>query len=547
MASGTANASSTRDSAPPSRIAGPTIVLGFAAAISMWLAWLVAHQPWIDLPAGLSGPAMVLLLAAGAAVAGGCAGRRLGIAVGAATGLVAAALNLLVMGSLVSEQADEAARAAGEAAASLTPSGQTAMLGFLGLGVALGGVAGGIAGLLRANPSPVPLARWTARFAIVAVLSVVPLLLLGGLVTSTDAGLAVPDWPGSYGANMFLYPIALMADPRIFLEHSHRLFGTLVGVTMIAQAVLVWSQRSMRRRWDLRISVAAVLVCGLLLVGGMAMHTRGDLDGLAFGGVALLIGVASVAWFLRGLAAERPAQAAAALLLMVGAQGVLGGTRVTEASPLLGSIHGVLGQVFFASTVLFAAWLSPSAATLRADGAARAWVRGAAWFLLAALVLQLTLGALHRHGSHAEEHLAPWALHGHMGFSVVVVLAAAITGFAMVAQGRGPSASADTPHERTAARACGRIGLLLALIVFGQFVLGWVTFFVVSGAPPRTVPTAGELQAVPPVPVAEAIVTFLHQATGAGLIAIASAAVVWAGLARPAVHARPARAAVQPG
>ena len=58
-----------------------------------------------------------------------------------------------------------------------------------------------------------------------------PLIWVGGLVTTYDAGMAVPDWPNTYGYNLFLYPWQTWIDGPwdLFIEHGHRLFGALVG------------------------------------------------------------------------------------------------------------------------------------------------------------------------------------------------------------------------------------------------------------------------------------------------------------------------------
>lgn len=523
-------------------IVGPSVVLGFATAITMWVVWLIGHQPWLDLPASVSGPGMGLVVVIGALVAGVFGGRRLGWASGAIAALLAAILNLLIMGSLVSETIDGAAPAQGSAG--LTPSAGVAMLGFLAASLAGGAVFGLVGGFARATPAPRPATFWASRFAIVAFVAVAPLLLLGGLVTSTGSGLAVPDWPGTYGANMFLYPIALMADPRIFLEHTHRLFGSLVGVTTIAMAVFVWSTAALRKKGDVVVSLATVLVIGATLVVGLRLHMAEVLGGLTFGGVGVAVAIGTIAWFLTSLRHDRPAQAAAALILMVSAQGVLGGTRVTEANPALGTIHGVLGQAYFASMVMFAAWLSPAARSLREIDRPRAWVRVGAWALLLSLVFQLVMGAMYRHGSMAAEPTS-WsgpALYGHMGFSIVVVILAAIVGFALMGQGSGPSAESDAPGEARGARVCGRLGRLLFVAIILQFALGWVAFALVTGGERRVVPTADQLADAASVPAATALVTFAHQANGALLLATTSAAIVWGGLVLASRKSR----AVQP-
>jgi len=500
----------------------------------MWIVWLIGHQPWLDLPAAVAGPGMGLLVIAGSILAGMVGGRRLGWAAGGGTAFLAALLNLLIMGSLVSQSIEGSAPAQG--AGGLTPSAGMAMLGFLGISLVGGlvfGLVGGLLGTRAGMPrTPSSATVWAFRMAVVAAAAVAPLLLLGGLVTSTGSGLAVPDWPGTYGANMFLYPIALMADPRIFLEHTHRLFGSLVGITTIALAMFIWATPTLRRRLDVPLSIGVVLVVGALLVAGLRLHVGETLDGMSFGGFALLVALGSIAWYITALWTNRPAQAVAALILMVSAQGVLGGTRVTEANPLLGTIHGVLGQAYFASMVMFAAWMSPVARALRETDRPRVWVRTAACLLLGSLVLQLILGAMYRHGSMAAEPTS-WsgpALHGHMAFSIVVVVLSSIVAFGLMGQGARQRDESASEVERGGARVCGRLGRLVFVVVILQFVLGWVAFAFVTGGERRVVPTADQLAETAHVPAATALVTFAHQANGALLLASVSAAIVWGGL-----------------
>jgi len=114
------------------------------------------------------------------------------------------------------------------------------------------------------------------------------LVCSGGLVTSHGAGMAVPDWPNTYGYNMFLFPISRWVG-GIFYEHSHRLIASVVGLmTMILAA---WLLAVERRKWVKNLGMASfVAVC---------------------------------------------------------VQGLLGGLRVTENMPELGIFHGLLAQSFF--------------------------------------------------------------------------------------------------------------------------------------------------------------------------------------------------------
>ncbi len=73
------------------------------------------------------------------------------------------------------------------------------------------------------------------RFAIVLAFWTLLLIVAGGLVTSNDAGLSVPDWPLSYGK---LMPVMVGG---IFYEHGHRMIATVDGMLMIVMAVWLWA------------------------------------------------------------------------------------------------------------------------------------------------------------------------------------------------------------------------------------------------------------------------------------------------------------------
>src|SRR6266850_1439090 len=94
-----------------------------------------------------------------------------------------------------------------------------------------------------------------------------PLIFMGGLVTSHGAGMSVPDWPNSYGYNMFRFPPKFWVG-GILYEHTHRLMGSIVGLLSIILAIAAWKIE--KRIWvrNLALAVlAAVILQGVL--GGL--------------------------------------------------------------------------------------------------------------------------------------------------------------------------------------------------------------------------------------------------------------------------------------
>lgn len=103
--------------------------------------------------------------------------------------------------------------------------------------------------------------------ALLTAAATFPLIFMGGLVTSHGAGLSVPDWPNSWGYNMFLFPPRLWRG-GIWYEHVHRLMGTVVGMLSIALTVAAWKLESRRWvRWLCTGVLGAVIFQGVL--GGL--------------------------------------------------------------------------------------------------------------------------------------------------------------------------------------------------------------------------------------------------------------------------------------
>ncbi len=193
---------------------------------------------------------------------------------------------------------------------------------------------------------------WLHRLAVLVSAATAVLILFGGLVTNTGAALAVPDWPTTFGQNMFFYPWSQMTG-GVFYEHSHRLVGSIVGFLTVLLAVLLWITEP--RGWLRRLGLLAVV--------------------------------------------------------FVVAQGLVGGLRVVLLAENLAILHGVLAQAFFGLTlclVLFTSKEWTEGARTRGEAVPTAQRRLALW-TTCALFLQIVFGAFLTHWGRLDAHLA-WSL-----------------------------------------------------------------------------------------------------------------------------------------
>ncbi len=237
------------------------------------------------------------------------------------------------------------------------------------------------------------------------------MIWIGGLVTTYGAGMAVPDWPNTYGYNLFLYPWQtwVYGPFKLFIEHGHRLFGTLVGMIAIAFLVSTWCcQRRANLRWL---------------------------------GAAALIGVV--------------------------AQGALGGLRVLADEVQIAKIHGIVGPVFFAFTVALASitsrrWQSAKRSEERQLGAIERL--GVITTLL--VFLQLVLGAQLR-------HLSPEAPLGNFRLALFFHLAVAVALLAHVFMLAARVLYSHRQESWLARPAVGLLVMLLVQIGLGAG--SWVT------------------------------------------------------------------------
>jgi len=268
---------------------------------------------------------------------------------------------------------------------------------------------------------------WLHRYCRLLATATLLLVAAGGMVTSTNSGLSVPDWPTTYGRQMFAYPLSQMSGGIVY-EHSHRLIASTVGMLTIGLVVFLW--RVEPRAWVRRL--------GWLALGAVI------------------------------------------------AQGLLGGLTVLLQLPDAISIsHAGLAQIFFALTVTIALVTSPSWRVPPSppvdDPGLRRWTP----VLTALVYCQILLGATMRHTGAglaipdfplSYGHLVPpmWsqpiAIHFAHRVGALVVATVALTVVGAVFRRHG-----GRPELR------GPAGLL-TLLIATQITLG--AYVVLSGKQP---------------------------------------------------------------
>jgi heme a synthase len=308
---------------------------------------------------------------------------------------------------------------------------------------------------------------WAHRISVLLAWLVFPLIWLGGLVTTYDAGMAVPDWPNTYGYNMFLYPIEswIYGPFDLFVEHGHRLLASLSGV--VAIILVVVAQRSRLESWIKRWS-----------------------------------------WLL---------------LAMIILQGALGGVRVVLDARTVALIHGCVGPAFFALVMIMCVATSKWWHKLRANADGNDLFTDArhssraptfeyvAWALTTTSYLQLIFGACIRHISvtSSPESFRILVLMHIAGAITVLALAISLCIFGVFRRH-----SLVTPLRS--------ISILILLVVV-QIGLGLATWVVKFGFPVwfRNTPT-GEFFVITEKSFWQMNIVTLHVAIGSLILALAT-------------------------
>ena len=181
---------------------------------------------------------------------------------------------------------------------------------------------------------------WVRRLSKLLVISTLLLIFAGALVKSHEVGLSVPDWPTSYGYQMFSFPLTDMIG-GIFYEHGHRMIATIIGLMTLILAFTIYYTD--HRLW---LKKTAFFALGLVIIQGL------------FGGLTVLL-------FLP--------------------------TPVSV-------IHAILAQTFLMVTILISYGLSKEKANRMLNESTNYKVLRFPTYLVTSIVfIQLIIGALMRH------------------------------------------------------------------------------------------------------------------------------------------------------
>ena len=216
------------------------------------------------------------------------------------------------------------------------------------------------------EPLPRPVRSYAShRLAMATLGSAAALVFVGGLVTTYKAGLAVPDWPTTFGYSMITYPLTrwLYGPWQVFIEHGHRLLGLWVGCLTLALAVVAWVKDP--RPGVRRLALAAVV--------------------------------------------------------LVVFQGTLGGLRVVFRSQALALVHGCVAPVFLALLAALCVITDPKSSAVSAPASWSVKLRNVSTVLTGLIYLQIVLGALLR----PFPYYASWrqfsaVLMFHLGVALLV-------------------------------------------------------------------------------------------------------------------------------
>jgi len=377
------------------------------------------------------------------------------------------------------------------------------------------------------KPTPQGTTRAAHYAAWILACTTFPLIWMGGLVTTYAAGMAVPDWPSTYGYNLFLYPLESWLQVwDVFLEHGHRLLGSVVGIATIVLAILLWRRDTRPTMWWVAgIALAGVCLQGVLgglrVVGSKIFDTE-----IAWmpAPVFLTIAAAALVFLVQaippGAAGRRKLGFWIRAAIVSGLFAALAwfGIAAVEDRLFLAKVHGCTAPAFFAlaaGTVVATSprWVESSQPT-ETPFATR--LQCLTTLAAGAIYLQIILGANLR---HIAPNAAPWWFTLWIWLHVIVAC-----GIVLLILWLFVTARRHTPNEPLLRR---RISLLAGLFAF-QLLLGVTTWVTNYGWP---LWFTENILAVEYTVVAEslwqALSTTAHVGVGSLCLATATSAALW--------------------
>ena len=346
---------------------------------------------------------------------------------------------------------------------------------------------------------------WLHRLAILTAVTTFILICMGGLVTSTDSGMAVPDWPTTFGYNMFVYPLSKTVSGFLFsidpnlqadLDNSNlsmRLQKSLEKNEISVSENVIISTEEQGSKWRLtdreNERTYTLIKSGERLdiyVHGVLYEHSHRLIGSIVGFLTIAL---MVAIWARDARKWMKWLGVIALVAVI-AQGVMGGLRVTNLSRVLAIIHACFAQAFFALTASLAlftsrSWLQTSA-KIEVTDAAR--LKNLSLITLGLIYIQFIFGAVLRHtGNRLDAHLL---FAGLVTIHIFLLLRRILKNY---------------PENRSFVRLI----LLLSGLLAVQLTLGFGAYLAEFTAFSEGVP-----------PVAGVIITTAHVAVGALMLVV---------------------------
>ncbi len=263
---------------------------------------------------------------------------------------------------------------------------------------------------------------WLNYFTWFLCVAALLLICSGGMVTSKNVGLAVPDWPTTFGYNMFLFPVSQWVGGILF-EHTHRLIASAVGFFAIILAIWLW--RSESRKWVRNlglIALAGVILQGIL--GGLRVTMLKDEIGIfhacvAQAFLALLVVIALVTTtFCTANGAWIPDTSTTALAKINAWRDARGLSDVDAFQIWLQVIHRLVALLIAMGVIAFSSRVWRDARHVPALKKLSMW-----W--IAFLIVQLTLGAWtiwsNKAADIATAHVAVGAIMLSFGVSISAI------------------------------------------------------------------------------------------------------------------------------